>query len=231
MVLGHGWCTEGVCSQLVHRECLVMAGAPRVFAHGWCTEGAWSWLVHRGCLVMAGAPRVLGHGWCTEGVSSCLVHRGCLVMAGAPRVFGHGWCIEGAWSWLVHRGCLVMAGAPRVFNNNNSIYLYSAIYPELKSCSEALITTSACLSIMFGHGWCTEGAWSWLICGGVYRHYHCGFCCRLVQEHVKETRPGQGSLPLKRAVEMCICDEPCIVKHGTTSKTGLHIGMFWDSYC
>ena len=30
-------------------------------------------------------------------------------------------------------------------NNNNSIYLYSAIYPELKSCSEALITTSACL--------------------------------------------------------------------------------------
>ena len=29
--------------------------------------------------------------------------------------------------------------------NNNSIYLYSAIYPELKSCSEALITTSACL--------------------------------------------------------------------------------------
>ena len=30
-------------------------------------------------------------------------------------------------------------------NNNNSIYLYSAIYLELKSCSEALITTSECL--------------------------------------------------------------------------------------
>ena len=28
-------------------------------------------------------------------------------------------------------------------NNKNSIYLYSAIYPELKFCSEALITTSA----------------------------------------------------------------------------------------
>ena len=28
-------------------------------------------------------------------------------------------------------------------NNNNSIYLHSAIYPELKFCSEALITTSA----------------------------------------------------------------------------------------
>ena len=25
---------------------------------------------------------------------------------------------------------------------------------------------------------------------------------------------------------MCLCDEPCIVKHDTTSKTGLHIGMF-----
>ena len=28
-------------------------------------------------------------------------------------------------------------------NNNNSIYLYSAIYPELKFCSEALVTTLA----------------------------------------------------------------------------------------
>ena len=28
-------------------------------------------------------------------------------------------------------------------NNNNSIYLYSAISPELKFCSEALVTTLA----------------------------------------------------------------------------------------
>ena len=32
-----------------------------------------------------------------------------------------------------------------VINNNNSIYLYSAIYPELKFCSEALVTRLACL--------------------------------------------------------------------------------------
>ena len=60
----------------------------------------------------------------------------------------------------------------------------------------------------------------------VHCHYHCFFRCRLVQEHTTETRPGQGSLPLKGAVEMCLCDEPCIVKHDTTSKTGLHIGRF-----
>ena len=30
-------------------------------------------------------------------------------------------------------------------NSNNSIYLYSAISPEIKFCSEALITTVACL--------------------------------------------------------------------------------------
>ena len=60
----------------------------------------------------------------------------------------------------------------------------------------------------------------------VYCCYHSSFHCRLVQEHATETRPGEGSLPLKGAVEMCLCDEPCIVKHDMTSKTGLHIGMF-----
>ena len=60
----------------------------------------------------------------------------------------------------------------------------------------------------------------------VYCRYHRAFRCRLVQEHATETRPGQGSLPLKGAVEMCLCDEPCLVIHDTTSKTGLHIGMF-----
>ena len=34
-------------------------------------------------------------------------------------------------------------------NNNNSIYLYSAISPELKFCSEALVTTLAWLSKKF----------------------------------------------------------------------------------
>ncbi len=33
-----------------------------------------------------------------------------------------------------------------ILSNNNSIYLYSAIYPELNSCSEAIIATSTCLS-------------------------------------------------------------------------------------
>ena len=47
-------------------------------------------------------------------------------------------------------GCITKCGCIglllfRYNNDNNSIYLYSAVYPELKFCSEALITTSACL--------------------------------------------------------------------------------------
>lgn len=48
-------------------------------------------------------------------------------------------------------------------------------------------------------------------------------CLQLIEEEARKSGEGQRSLPLKRALEMCLDNEPYTVEHDVTSKSGLHI--------